>query len=143
VGFQGESALVFDDKGRITIPKEVRDLLAAECAGMLTLVRNPDGCLMVFPRPVWEIKKIEIMNWPMSARAWSRALLGSALNVDIDSAGRIAVPSHLRESVSIGKKALLRGAGRLYELWDADGYADYEKQTQAQGWPADLGAINF
>jgi MraZ protein len=143
VGFQGESALAFDDKGRVTIPKDVRETLAAECAGLLTIVRNPDGCLMVYPRPIWELKKQEIMNWPMSARHWSRALLGSALNVDIDTAGRIAIPMHYRDYVAMGKKVLLRGAGRYYELWDAEAYKAYEQQSTSAGWPSDLGSMTF
>ncbi len=143
MGFQGESALVFDDKSRITIPKEVRTLLATECAGLLTLVRSPDGCLVVYPRPRWEARKIEIMNWPMQARGWARSLLGSALNVEIDSAGRISIPQTAREAVSMGKKVLLRGNGDSYELWDEATYRAYEKQVFEQGWPAELGAMKL
>jgi MraZ protein len=117
--FQGESALVMDAKGRITIPQRIRDAFALECGNRLTLVRNPDGCLMIYPRNAWEAKRVEIAGWPMSGRSWSRMLLGSAADV------------------------LMRGAGRYYELWDAAVYAQVEQQAIAQGMPQDLGSFTF
>jgi MraZ protein len=141
--YQGETPLVFDDKGRVTIPKEIRDDLAQSCAGMLTVVRNPDGCLMLYPRPDWEVKKLEIANWPLNRRRWQRLLLGSALSVEIDNVGRISIPSHAREAINMGKKVLLRGSGRFYELWDLEAYRAYENQTTAQGEPDDIGSFTW
>ena len=141
--FQGESTLSMDDKNRITIPQKVRDGLVASCAGQLTLVRDPVGCLMVYPRPAWQIKKQEIMDWPMSARDWQRIFLGGAEDVELDSAGRIAVKQELKDWAGIGKKILLRGAGRFYELWDADTWRAREKAVVLTGMPAELASVKF
>ncbi len=139
--YQGETPLVFDDKGRITIPKEIREDLVQSCAGLLTVVRNPDGCLMLYPRPEWEIKKQEIAAWPLNRRRWQRLLMGSALNVELDSVGRISIPAHSREPIGMGKKVLMRGSGRFYELWDLQAYREYEKQTD--GDPDDIGSFTW
>jgi MraZ protein len=139
--YQGETPLVFDDKGRITIPKEIREDLVQSCAGLLTVVRNPDGCLMLYPRPEWEIKKQDIAAWPLNRRRWQRLLMGSALNVELDSVGRISIPAHSREPIAMGKKVLLRGFGRFYELWDAEAYREYEKQTDSD--PDDIGSFTW
>ncbi len=141
--YQGETPLVFDEKGRLTIPKEIREDLTQSCAGLLTLVRNPDGCLMLYPRPEWTVKKQEIAQWPLSRRRWQRLLLGSALDVEIDNAGRISVPAHAREPIAMGKKVLLRGSGRYFELWDTEAYREYEKITATEGEPDDLGSFTW
>jgi MraZ protein len=142
--FQGESALVMDAKGRITIPQRIRDAFAVDCGNRLTLVRNPDGCLMIYPRNAWEAKRVEIAGWPMSGRGWSRMLLGSAADVECDGAGRITISPELRRSTGLTQKdVLMRGAGRYYELWDAAVYAQVESQAIAQGMPQDLGSFTF
>ena len=85
--FQGASALNLDVKGRMSIPGRHRDALSVQCEGRVTLTKHPHGCLLLFPRPVWEAHREQIAAWPMSARAWSsRAILASVTN----RAGRLA-----------------------------------------------------
>ena len=50
--FQGAANLSLDAKGRMTIPTRHRDALHMQCEGRLTLTKSPDGCLLLFPRPV-------------------------------------------------------------------------------------------
>lgn len=78
-----------------------------------------------------------MMNWPMEHRAWARAVIGSALDVEIDSAGRISIPQKMRETMKLGKKVMLRGYGDRYELWDEPAYYAYEEQVFEKGWPGD------
>ncbi len=73
------------------MPARHRDSLAAGCDGRLTLTRHPDGCVLVYPRPTWEVRRQQIAELPYSARALQRLLLGSAVDVELDSAGRILV----------------------------------------------------
>ncbi|NCW99379.1 MAG: hypothetical protein EBW71_10480 [Betaproteobacteria bacterium] len=58
--FQGTSSLHLDAKGRVTVPSRHRDVLLAQCEGRLTLTRHPDGCLLLFARGTWELKREEI-----------------------------------------------------------------------------------
>ena len=67
--FQGASAITLDAKGRMSIPAKHRDALSLQCEGRLTLTKHPDGCLLFFPRPVWENHRQQIAAWPMAARA--------------------------------------------------------------------------
>ena len=75
--FQGGANLNLDAKGRMTVPSRHRDALQVQCEGRLTLTKHPDGCLLMFPRPVWEAHREKITAWPMQARAWQRIFLGS------------------------------------------------------------------
>jgi len=117
--FQGSSALSLDPKGRMTVPARHRDSLASLCDGALTLVRHPDGCLVLYPRPTWEQQRERIAAWPANARAWQRILLGSATDVEMDSAGRILVSPELRTAASLTRDVMLLGLGNRFEVWDA------------------------
>lgn len=116
--FQGSSALTLDAKGRMLIPARHRDVLLQDEKGALTITRHPDGCLMMYPRATWEIKRAQIAALPAAARPLQRLLLGSAFDVDVDSAGRILIAPELRLAASMEREVMLLGLGSHFELWD-------------------------
>ena len=103
----------------MSIPARHRDALAVQCDGGLTLTRHPHGCLLLFPRPVWESHRAQIAAWPMSARAWQRIFLGNACDVEMDSTSRILIAPELRAAVGLAKDVMLLGMGSHFEIWDA------------------------
>jgi len=131
--FQGCSALTMDAKGRVSIPTRHRDALNSQVEGRLTLTRHPDGCLLVYPRSVWEQKRIQIAAFPMSARGLQRLLLGNAQDVDMDASGRILVSPELRQAASLERDTMLLGMGGHFELWDAAEWARREAEDLAKG----------
>ncbi|RCS57619.1 division/cell wall cluster transcriptional repressor MraZ [Parvibium lacunae] len=141
--FQGRSALAMDGKGRIAVPARHRDVLAAQCEGRLTLTRHPHGCLLVFPRPVWEMNREKIAAWPMSARAWQRLFLGSAVDVEMDGAGRILIAPELREAAALDKDVVLMGMGSHFELWDSRRLQADEMAALEQPMPTVLHELSF
>ena len=141
--FQGASAINLDAKGRMSIPAKHRDALAVQCEGRLTLTKHPEGCLLFFPRPVWEIHREKIAAWPMSARAWQRIFLGNACDVEMDSAGRILISPELRAAVGLSKDVMLLGMGSHFEIWDASKLADNEQAAVAGGTPDVLSNFSF
>ncbi len=141
--FQGASALNLDVKGRMTIPAKHRDALLLQCEGRVTLTKHPHGCLLFFPRPVWEQHREQIASWPMSARAWQRIFLGNASDVEFDSAGRILVAPELRQAVGITRDVMLLGMGSHFEIWDAAKLAENESQAVTEGMPDVLNNFSF
>jgi MraZ protein len=141
--FQGASSLNLDAKGRMSIPARHKDALAIQCEGRLTLTRHPHGCLLLFPRPVWESHRSLIASWPMSARAWQRIFLGNASDVDMDGAGRILVTPELRNAVGLSRDVMLLGMGTHFEIWDAARLAEDEAQAIAGGMPDALSNFSF
>ncbi|WP_420473057.1 division/cell wall cluster transcriptional repressor MraZ [Noviherbaspirillum sp. ST9] len=141
--FQGASALNLDAKGRMTIPSKHRDALSLQCEGRITLTRHPHGCLLLFPRPVWENHREQIAAWPMSARAWQRVFLGNASDVEMDSAGRILIAPELRSAVGMTRDVMLLGMGSHFEIWDAEKLAQDEAQAVANGMPDVLSNFSF
>jgi MraZ protein len=99
--FQGASQLTLDGKGRVSMPARHRDTLTSNCEGRLTLTRHPDGCVLVYPRPTWEARRQQIAQLPYAARSLQRLLLGSAVDVELDSAGRVLVSAELRAAAGL------------------------------------------
>jgi MraZ protein len=141
--FQGASAINLDAKGRMSIPAKHRDALAQQCEGRLTLTKHPHGCLLFFPRPVWETHREQIAAWPMSARAWQRIFLGNACDVEIDSAGRVLISPELRAAVGLDKEVMMLGMGTHFEIWDAAKLAESEAEAVAGGMPDVLSNFSF
>jgi len=141
--FQGASQLTLDGKGRVSMPARHRDVLASSCEGRLTVTRHPDGCLLVYPRPAWESRRQQIAQLPYAARALQRLLLGSAVDVELDSAGRILIGSELRAAAGLERDVMLLGMGAHLELWDAARLAEHERQALANGLPESAADFTF
>lgn len=141
--FQGASSLNLDAKGRMTIPARHRDALLLQCEGRITLTKHPDGCLLLFPRPVWEMRREEIAKWPISARAWQRIFLGNASDVDVDSAGRILIAPELRTAAGLTRDVMMMGMGSHFEIWDAAKLGESESDAIAAGMPDVLNDFSF
>lgn len=141
--FQGSSALTLDAKGRISIPTRHRDALNSQVEGRLTLTRHPDGCLLVYPRDVWEEKREQIAAFPMSARPLQRLLLGYAQDVQMDGSGRILVAPELRQAAGLEREVLLMGLVSHFELWDSARWAQREAEDLASGMSAGTEDFSF
>lgn len=141
--FQGSSALTLDAKGRISIPTRHRDALISQVEGRLTLTRHPDGCLLVYPRSVWEQRRAQIAAFPMGARPLQRLLLGNAQDVDMDGSGRILIAPELRTAAGLTRDTMLLGMGSHFELWDAAEWSRREAEDLAKGMPDVLENFSF
>ena len=143
--FQGANALAMDAKGRLAVPTRHREVLQALCGGLLTVTRSK-GCLIVFPRPEWESFRERIAALPMEALDWKRMYLGNAMDVDVDSAGRILVSPELRAAAKLDKAVTLLGMGSHFELWDTPTHLANEEKlaaTPQSEMPASVKALSF
>jgi len=141
--FQGASALTLDAKGRMSIPSRHREALQLQAEGRVTVTKHPDGCLMLFPRPEWERFRERIAALPMEAHWWKRIFLGSAADVELDTAGRVLITPELRAAASLERDVMLLGMGSHFEVWDAATYTAKEQAAMAQGMPDDLKNFSF
>ncbi len=141
--FQGASALTLDAKGRMSVPSRYRDALQGQAEGRVTLTKHPDGCLLLFPRPEWEVFRTKIAALPMEAKWYQRIFLGSAADVELDTAGRVLIAPELRQAASLEKNVMLLGMGNRFELWDEQTYIAKEQEAMAQGMPDALKNFTF
>ncbi len=118
ISYKGTTTISVDDKGRITIPTRYREPLRLQCEARLTMTRSPEGCLMLFPRPVWSLHEREIAAWPAKAKVQKMIYLGSAEDMEMDGAGRLLITPDLRKKAGLEKEAAFVGMGSYFEIWD-------------------------
>ncbi|MDR0934361.1 MAG: division/cell wall cluster transcriptional repressor MraZ [Burkholderiaceae bacterium] len=113
------SSVSLDAKGRMSIPTRYRETLSHQCEGRVTLARHlVADCLLLFPRPVWESYRDKLVALPLGMQSQIRRVLGSAIDVEIDSAGRILISPELRQTVALTRDVMLVGMGSRFEIWD-------------------------
>jgi MraZ protein len=121
--FRGISQLNLDVKGRLAVPARHRDALLERCAGHLVITADADRCLLVYPLPDWELiqQKLEsLSNLDPRVRELQRRLIGFAVDVDMDGAGRVLISPALREYAQLDKAVVLVGQGKKFELWNKE-----------------------
>ena len=121
--FRGISHLNLDVKGRLAVPARHRDALLERCAGHLVITVDADRCLLVYPLPDWELiqERLEgLSNLDPRVRELQRSLIGFAVDVDMDGAGRVLISPALREYAQLDKAVVLVGQGKKFELWNKD-----------------------
>ena len=141
--FQGASSLSLDAKGRLSMPTRHRDVLSATAGNQLTIARHPHGCLMIFPRPVWETFRDRLAATPMSTDGWKRFFIGNAMDVELDGSWRLLISPELRAAAGLNKDVMLLGMGSRFELWDAERYAAHEAKVMQSAMPDALKDFSF
>lgn len=136
--FQGTSLLVLDVKGRLSLPARHRESLLSSCDGEVTLTCHPDGCVLLYPQPQWKELSEKLMQLPYALRAFQRRLLGCAVTVKVDAAGRLLIPSELRTLCGLNREVTFVGVGNHFELWDQGHYTEYMDREMAKGLPPEL-----
>ncbi|WP_127470232.1 division/cell wall cluster transcriptional repressor MraZ [Thiomicrorhabdus aquaedulcis] len=124
--FRGINSVSIDIKGRMAIPKKYRDVIALSSHNQLVATIDLHSpCLLIYTLDEWEIIERKLMALPNvdpQARLYQRLLLGHASEMEIDSQGRILLPSLLREHAKIDKESILLGQGNKFELWSQEAW---------------------
>jgi MraZ protein len=141
--FQGSSALSLDAKGRMSIPTRHRNAFVEADGSFVTLTRHPDGCLLLYPRPTWLLKREALSTLPLSARAWQRIFLGNAVDVEVDANGRVLISPELREAAGLNKEVMLMGMGSHFELWDVPTLMKKEREAIEAGVPDSIAGFSL
>ncbi len=105
----------------MAMPTRYRQRLCDNCNGQLVITVDRDRCLLIYPLPEWELierKLVKLPSFNKQARRLQRLLIGHATEVELDSAGRVLLPTPLREFADLEKKAVLIGQGNKFELWN-------------------------
>ena len=136
--FRGGPVLLLDGKGRLTVPARWRDLLMTNVQGQMVVAKSPDGCLSLYPLPVWEQFEANLLALPTEHDDWRRLYLGSATDVELDSAARVLIPPELRAWAGLEREVIFMGVGPHFELWDMARSQARETVAIAQGRPEPL-----
>ena len=123
------------------MPARHKDVLMATVNGQMVVCKNPDGCLSLFPLPIWEQFEAHILALPIQHDNWRRVYVGSATEVEIDSTSRLLIPPELRAWACLEREVKFMGVGSSFELWDSARYDAREVATIAAGRPDVLSSL--
>jgi MraZ protein len=120
-----------DPKKRLTIPTKFRSVLSEGAV----ITRGIDGCLFLYPQKQWNELADKLSKLPLSqsnARSFARVMLAGAMDVKVDSLGRILIPDYLKEYASLNKSVVIAGLYDRIEIWNEDAWKKYGETTNAQ-----------
>lgn len=127
----GQFNHTIDDKNRLSLPAKFRK----EMGKKVVLTPGLDSCLFIFTMNEWEKISERLSGSDGSIlqadnRGFNRYLLGGAVEVEIDAAGRMLLPDHLRRRASLGTKVVFIGVKNRAELWDEGRWNTYQKEVE-------------
>ncbi len=128
--FIGEYKHNLDSKGRLAVPAKFREKLSPGAI----ITRGLDNCLFVFGSKEWDVLAQKLIALPLSqanSRAFVRLMMAGAMDVDIDSQGRILIPDYLRKCASLNKETVVTGLYNRVEIWDRQNWERYKQKTES------------
>jgi len=126
--FIGEYIHTTDNKKRLAIPVKFRKELGQKAV----ITRGLDNCLFLYPVKEWESLAEKLGKLPVGqsdARGFSRMMLAGAMDVELDSLGRILIPDYLKQYASLGKKVVIAGLYNRLEVWAEEKWQEYKIKT--------------
>lgn len=120
-----------DPKKRLTIPTKFRNVLGEGAV----ITRGIDGCLFLYPQKQWNELADKLSKLPLSqsnARNFARVMLAGAMDVKVDSLGRILIPDYLKEYAKLNKSVVIAGLYDRIEIWDEEAWKKYGQTTNTQ-----------
>ncbi len=106
--FLGEYHHTVDEKGRLAMPSKFRGTLATG----VVVTRGLDRSLFVYPKAEWELVATKLAALPLGqadTRAFARLMLAGAMEVELDSSGRVNIPEYLRTYAGLTKDVVVAG----------------------------------
>lgn len=119
--FRGQSYRSLDAKGRLVLPPEFRDALAAPPINGAFVLTTYDGCLVGYPAPLWqelEARFSRLRNSSRKLRDFRRLVLGGAEDQAVDGQGRLRLSRAHMDYAGLDHDAVVVGQGETFEIWD-------------------------
>ena len=101
----------------------------------MIVTRGLDNCLFVYPQAEWEKITDKIGQLPLGSadtRSFNRFFLSGAVEVEVDSVGRILVPDFLKDFAKLESKVVLAGIHDRVEIWDDNRWTEYVARIEMQ-----------
>jgi MraZ protein len=125
IEFTGTFEHAIDDKGRVAVPSQFREVLGGTQDEYLVVTRfrvEEHPCLQVFPASEWRklLKRLDEQHGRFATQAsmFHRAYVSIAARVTLDSQGRILLPPKLRDLARLDRDVVTTGGTGWFQIWD-------------------------
>ncbi len=122
-----------DDKGRLAVPKRVRDELGGETLTELFIAPWTDKSLALFTTSAFDALAERFKSSSKAdVRNYMRLFYARADRGDLDRQGRIRIPDRLKEFAELDQKVVLLGVSDHLEVWDESRWDEYVAKLNPQ-----------
>lgn len=129
----GEYTHTIDEKNRMSLPAKFR----TELGKKVVITPGLDNCLFVFNTKEWVKVKNKLSNSEsdlsfLSAdrRSFNRFMFGRSAEVDVDSIGRVLLPTFLKDRIGLKGSAVVVGVEDRVEIWQEKAWDKYKAQIE-------------
>jgi len=133
-GFSGKHYNSLDPKGRLIIPAPFREILSSNHSSKLIITNEVfDRCLCAYPVDEWQKLTDKVSRMPQTSDAvkyYTRRVIGSAVECEIDRQGRVLVSAALRTDAGLNSEVVLIGLCNRIEIWDRSEYEGVADPTK-------------
>ena len=127
--FIGEYSHSIDPKKRVALPSKFR----GELGSRVVVTRGLDRCLFVYPMKVWEEIAGKLGSLPVgesATRSFTRLMLAGAVDMELDSQGRVLLPEYLKDEAGLKKEVIVVGVYNRLEIWDESAWMKYKSAAE-------------
>ncbi len=123
--FLGEYNPNITEGSRLALPKRIREQIDGDS---VVLTKGFEKCVYIYDRNDWAeqaqkyIDSSKVDSQESKIRDLERFVYASALEVSIDTQGRIVIPAGLLAYAQIDGKTSLVGVGNRVEIWNFDNW---------------------
>ncbi len=133
-----------DDKGRFILPSRMRQ--AIDSKSLYVLPGFDENHIMMMTPAYFEDRFSQAVfssddaMFSEGKRNLVRRLISPAIELDLDSAGRINIPPRMRERYELGNKTQIKivGVGNAIEVWNASLYDEMMEREEEKESLSDL-----
>ena len=123
-----------DDRKRLAVPSQFRNILKHESEGRVILTPGYDREIAVYPLKIWEeIEDKELLSLSMDymkSRRYRRHFTFGIKEDRLDGQGRILIPDFLLTHARIAKEVVIVGEINYIELWSPENYDTFSKEVE-------------
>src|SRR3954470_9195947 len=125
MAFRGTFDYSLDAKNRLTVPAKFRAVLSDG----VVLNKGVDGCVEIWRPRDYEAFTAEALQGFHRLSEEGRKLRSyfgaNSMDTELDSAGRVGVPTFLLEHAGLNKEVVVVGAEECLPVWDRAKWASY------------------
>lgn len=118
--FKGRTKHTLDEKGRLSLPARLREVLIERGENRLILT-DFDACVAAYPLSEWRLLEDKIRahsTFQKDVRSFLRLFYSGAIESTVDAQGRILIPRELRERAELDREVIVVGVLNKIEIWN-------------------------
>ena len=134
IRFRGFFQHVLDDRKRLAIPSQFRNVVTHESDNKVVLTPGYDHEIAVFALRTWEEREeSELLSLSMDrvqARRYRRHFTFGIKEDRLDGQGRVLIPHFLLEHSGISKDVIIVGEIDYFTIWSPEQYQTFIKEIE-------------